>query len=183
MTNSLLEIDENTEALSNADWTPSTTGTVLTELDNLSARERDEQHVARDVGRERVARVTGLGPSVIRSGWLMQTVKSLVNLLSLQPNWDSYGALPIDPKKAGFALSVLTQLMGNQTPPPTVVPTVSGSIQLEWHMKGIDLEIEVSSPTQGTFYVLDHQTGRDQEGSVPEGIKSLKEEVLVRLSG
>jgi hypothetical protein len=183
MENNLLEIDENTEALSNADWTPSVAGTVLAELDNLSARERNEQRVVRRIGRERVARVTGLGPSVIRSVWLMRALKSIAGLLSLQPNWDSYGASPIDPKRAGFALSILTQLMGDQTPPPTIVPTVSGGIQLEWHMKGIDLEVEVSSEAEGTFYVFDHNTGYEQEGSIPEGIKNLREEVLAKLSG
>jgi hypothetical protein len=49
-------------------------------------------------------------------------------------------------------------------------------------MKGIDLEIEVSSPTQGQYYVFDHCTGSEQEGSVPEGLNNLKAEVLAKLS-
>lgn len=183
MASSLLEIDENTEALSNVDLTPSGAGTVLAEIDDLSARERVEQHAVGAAGRERVVKVTGLDPSAIRSVWLMQALKSVANLLSLQPNWDSYGALPIDPKCAGLALSILTQLMEDQTPPPTIVPTVSGGVQLEWHMKGIDLEVEVSSPTQGSYYVFDHHTGCEQEGSVTEGLKTLKDEVLSKLAG
>jgi len=182
MPSSLIETDQNTEGLSNADWAPAAMGTTLAELDNLSAREREESYAVHRVASERVVMVKGIDARVMRSAWLMQTLKSLAKLLNLPPNWDSYGALPIDSGCAEFALSILIQIMGDPTPPPSIVPTVSGGVQLEWHMKGIDLEIEVSSPTQGQYYVFDHCTGSEQEGSVPEGLNNLKAEVLAKLS-
>jgi hypothetical protein len=183
MPSSLIETDQNTEGLSNADWAPAAMGTTLTELGDLSARERDESYAVHRVAFERVVMVKGIDARVRRSAWLKQTLESLPKLLNLPPNWDGYGALPIDSRCAEFALSILIQIMGDTTPPPSVVPTVSGGVQLEWHMKGIDLEVEVSSPTQGSYYVFDHRTGCEQEGSVAEGLKVLKHEVLSKLAG
>lgn len=77
--------------------------------------------------------------------WLLQTTKALVGLLWLPPDWDSYGALPIEPGHVVGALELLTEIMQDDTSTPTVVPTCRGGVQLEWHTRGIDLEIEVLS--------------------------------------
>lgn len=79
-------------------------------------------------------------------GWLPPTVERLAQLLSLGANWDSYGARPIDPLLPLAALRLLASVMRNSSPPPDVVPTSRGTIQLEWHCGGVDFEIDVRSP-------------------------------------
>jgi hypothetical protein len=44
------------------------------------------------------------------------------------------------------------EVMGGDTPSPSIVPTSDGHVQFEWHMRGIDLEVEVISPV--TIHVL-----------------------------
>ncbi len=46
------------------------------------------------------------------------------------------------------------------TPVPQVVPSANGSIQLEWHTLGIDLEIEVESLS--AFHVF-FSDGQDED--------------------
>jgi len=75
--------------------------------------------------------------------WLSETDGALEKLLTLEPGWDSYRARRIDRGAAEFARLILRAVAGPQTPAPSVVPTPSGSVQLEWHVGGIDLEIEV----------------------------------------
>lgn len=79
-------------------------------------------------------------------GWLPPTVEKLAQLLSLGANWDSHGARPIDPQLPLAALRLLASVIRNGSPPPEVVPTSRGTIQLEWHRDGVDLEIDVRSP-------------------------------------
>jgi len=70
------------------------------------------------------------------------------SLLGLQPNWDSYNACGLKTLAIETALGILERVMGPSTPPPTVVPTVEGGIQLEWHQNNIDLEVEVNPEGQ-----------------------------------
>ncbi len=83
--------------------------------------------------------------------WLAPTVKRLNELLALPENWDSYGAARVDPRAIDHALRLLGITMHPETPPPAVVPTPHGGVQLEWHQKTVDLEIEV--PPVGALHV------------------------------
>ena len=44
-------------------------------------------------------------------------------------------------------VEVLASVMNPNAPAPTLVPSPQGHLQAEWHMKGIDLEIEAVDPT------------------------------------
>jgi hypothetical protein len=107
--------------------------------------------------------------------WLMPVVKVMGELLNLPENWDSYGACRISPAATEFALQLLPETMRVDTPVPTVVPTSSGGVQLEWHTRGIDLEVEIKSP--GRLYVSyeDHRDNVEWEGELTSD--------LTRLSG
>jgi hypothetical protein len=64
-------------------------------------------------------------------------------LLALPGNWDSYGARPVDPTVAVQAAKILQLTMREETPRPAIVPTTDGGLQVEWHVHGIDLEVEI----------------------------------------
>ncbi len=83
--------------------------------------------------------------------WISEAVDSLNSLLALEENWDSYGARKVSPEAAFAAIILLHHVMDDQTPPPLIVPTPSGNIQLEWHRSEIDLEVEVT-PSK-TFFI------------------------------
>ena len=54
-----------------------------------------------------------------------------------------------------FALNILKDVMRPRTPIPQVVPSSVGGVQLEWHEKGIDLELHVTGPYQCELWFQD----------------------------
>src|SRR5437867_3658225 len=80
--------------------------------------------------------------------WLESTVRALTELTTLDEDWDGEGAprIAVDRLSAGAKLLSLT--MRDDTPLPNVIPTNDGGVAFEWHMRDIDLEVEVLSPTR-----------------------------------
>lgn len=105
-------------------------------------------------GGEFVVEIDGAPPA-----WVTPTVSALGRLLSMPHNWDSYGARPIDHANVGAAIELAFALMIDGTPAPAVVPTSGGGVQLEWHTRGIDLEIEIRSPSRISACFEDQRTG------------------------
>jgi hypothetical protein len=91
------------------------------------------------LGKEFVAEVGERAPE-----WLRKTEEALRSLLALPANWDSYGARAIELHAVHAAIELLRSIVQHGTPQPVVVPTNRGSIQIEWHTRGIDLEIEIT---------------------------------------
>lgn len=89
-----------------------------------------------------------------------------VHLMTLPENWDSYGARPIDPRFVYYGLSLLNDLMRKRTPSPAMVPTSMGGIQLEWHNRGIDLEVRIESLRSIYVSYEDERTGTQWEGTL-----------------
>jgi hypothetical protein len=84
----------------------------------------------------------------------------LAEVLALEPNWDSYGAAAVSRESVVAALEdVLPLVMEDGTFLPAVVPTPRGGIQFEWHMCGLDVEIEVSRDGNARVIVEDLDTG------------------------
>ena len=94
-------------------------------------------------GGELVVEIVGDPPA-----WVEPTVQSLEQLLQLEPNWDTYGGSPIAPGCVVAALKLVFDILRDDTPAPSVVPTSRGGLQLEWHTRGVDLEVEFLSATR-----------------------------------
>jgi hypothetical protein len=90
--------------------------------------------------------------------WQIEVQTRILELLKLPKGWDSYGAPPVGWDAGMFALSVLQDVMRNRTPVPQVVPSAAGGVQLEWHQKGIDLELHVTAPYQCELWFQDHNS-------------------------
>jgi hypothetical protein len=80
--------------------------------------------------------------------WLDEAKNQLEELSKLANGWDSYGGKQITATALSFARQLLLQLVTPGMPRPSLVPTSDGSVQIEWHTKGIDLEILVLSSTR-----------------------------------
>jgi hypothetical protein len=89
--------------------------------------------------------------------WEVEVVRALVRLASLPSGWDSYNAPPLRRDAGHFALEVLQGIMRPRTPLPQVVPSAAGGVQLEWHEKGIDLELHITAPYQWEIWFQDHR--------------------------
>lgn len=100
-------------------------------------------------------------------GWIEPTLKALGQLLTLPPNWDSYDARPVDLANVWAAWQLLAATLRDDSPPPAVVPTNDGGVQVEWHTQGIDLEIIVATPRPWYVSFEDAQTGEAWEQEIP----------------
>ena len=78
--------------------------------------------------------------------WVGPTLQQLNAIINLREDWDSYGAREIVFESLEYAFQLLEFTMEYDSPAPKVIPTSRGGVQLEWHERGIDLEIEVLSP-------------------------------------
>ena len=103
--------------------------------------------------------------------WLMPTIGRLAEVLKLPENWNSYRARSVDPASAAAALELLASVMQANTPAPLLVPTVRGGLQLEWHTRGVDLEVEPLSAGRASVFVEDQISGeqweKELEGTSP----------------
>lgn len=107
-------------------------------------------------------------------GWLPPTLKRLRDLLRLPSDWDGYGAAETRLDDAVDALIFLRRVMLASTPLPAIVPLNDGGVQLEWHESGLDFEATFTGGADRGFYLHDHHTREDAEGSIEKGIAELR---------
>ena len=62
-------------------------------------------------------------------------------------NIDIYGGQPINPEIAATVVTLLLNVLQPNDPAPAFVPTSRGGILFEWHEEGIDLEVDIRSPS------------------------------------
>ena len=79
--------------------------------------------------------------------WILPLLQQLCELGSLPANWNSYGARPIRLEVATEVVAFLLNYLSPDDPLPSIVPTARGGILLEWHEGGIDLEVDIRSPS------------------------------------
>ena len=108
--------------------------------------------------------VIGVSPAYVA------TVEKLIELLHLPDRWNSYNAKPIKRENVTIAVGLLGRVMGGTTPPPSVVPKVRGGVQLEWHRKGINVEVSIDSPAEPTVFAEEIHTGKAIERKLNERV-------------
>jgi hypothetical protein len=140
---------EAARSLSDADLVPATEGWQSSVLPKAAAHGTSARLVRIDDFRRRYV------PEETSAPWQPVVLDRIERLLKLRQGWDSYAAVPIAHDAGMFALVVLNNVMGPRTPTPTIVPTSTGGLQLEWHEKGIDLEVRVLGPYRCDFVVED----------------------------
>jgi len=119
-------------------------------------------------GRVLVVEIFGDSPA-----WVEPTVQSLGKLLQLEPGWDTYGGLPIDPKCVVAALNLVFDILPDDIPAPSVVPTSRGGVQIEWHIRSIDLEVEFISETRLSGLFEDPNTNESWEKDLSSDLHPL----------
>ncbi len=83
--------------------------------------------------------------------WFTPTFDTLVTL-----SWNSDTRItdsrPTQRAAVAGMLTILIEVLDSRTPPPSVVPTWNGGVQVEWHRNGVDLEIEVSPAGDAEYF-------------------------------
>ncbi len=109
--------------------------------------------------------------------WPASVQAKLTALLEFEGGWDSYKAPALKHDAAMFALVVLQNVMAPGTPEPSVVPSADGGVQLEWHTKGVDLEIHVLGPYLGEVWWCDHSTDNEHTAELGKDFSFLHEPI------
>ena len=112
---------------------------------------------------------------------VIKTIQKLHSLGELQAGWNSYAAQPIRPDVIEHGIRWVPSVLQAMTPEPQVVPRVGGSLQLEWHRRGVDLEIYIDSPTDIHFSARD--SGRLETVEAPlKGNEALLDTWIARIT-
>ena len=80
------------------------------------------------------------------SRWVKVLEARLNELTGLPRGWNGYRSLPVSFSCASFAAHLLERICVEGLPPPSLVPGTDGTVQIEWHRNGYDLEIDVLGP-------------------------------------
>lgn len=138
---------------------------------------------------EVLIRPVGRGPSAVSEAqepripaWLARTARAVLQLRFLEPNWNNRGASAPDANTLLRALDLLVRAASYDTPPPDVVPTAIGGVQLEWHRCRMDIELEVAPEGKASLYWHKRDTGREWEGELASWWPSELQEAIGELT-
>jgi hypothetical protein len=93
------------------------------------------------------------GGVALSHDWLRSALTRMNHLMTLPPGWDGDHAAPLDRDTVKVVWSLLQGLAPEVSTPPTVVPTVSGGLAVEWHTEEAELEIEFRPGGATSVYV------------------------------
>ena len=102
----------------------------------------------------------------VLGGWFARTLDACANLRMSPSDLPHEYAQLTDFGAVMRLLSLLGQVMDDECPAPTVVPTDRGGVQAEWSRNGLYLEIE-SDPAGGLEYYASGR-GHEYEGPVSD---------------
>lgn len=105
-----------------------------------------------------IGRYSGAVPA-----WAQPLLREFAEILSLPRGWNSYNARPIDPQSVADALNLLHGVMPPSAPVPIVTPTNGGGILLEWHTRGMDIELSPLPNETYSLYWRDLRAGDENE--------------------
>ena len=91
------------------------------------------------------------------SCWVDELQSRLNELTGLERGWDGYDALPVSYACASFAASLMETICVDSVPAPSLVPGPDGTIQIEWHRAGFDIEVHIRGVNDVQAYRFTHE--------------------------
>ena len=112
---------------------------------------------------ERSVSISQQGPAI-----LLPALQRLDEVSRLEPDWDSYGALPPASKALHVAEAIMRKAVdrlggaaGERGAPYTVMPIADGGVSLEWHGQVTDLELDIGPDGMLSYLLIEHhEAGR-----------------------
>ena len=92
-----------------------------------------------------------------------RAVYRAIELRQLPRDWNSHGAEPVSDAAFVRTVEFLSAYLVLGVAGPVLVPTVRGGLQLEWHRRGVDIEVEVNPDGSVSWCAEDRQTGEEFE--------------------
>ena len=108
------------------------------------------------------------------TAWFGPTISAVTNLNWDDNNWKD-GAEPPNPLAAAKLLLLLSQILGDNAPPPSICPTWRGGFQAGWHPQGYNLEME--AVPDGSFEYYFACADEEYEDPLDADLHWLKEQI------
>ncbi|WP_170790255.1 hypothetical protein [Ruegeria lacuscaerulensis] len=112
------------------------------------------------------------------SHWARELKRRLNDLTSLKKGWDGYAGQPVSFNVAQFAANLIETLCIDGVPAPQLVPGSDGTMQLEWHLNGYDIEIDVLAPFDVVATRYDHISNVEDEIEIQSDFTELADWML-----
>jgi hypothetical protein len=170
---SVLEPLRKCEGLSDRDWAAGQTTMVVPSRATLVGRAQSRSRSVFPFLNGRLT-VESEGPLPV---WFRRAVAALDELAQLPTDWDSYGAGAIGHQSILATAELLLGIMRDDTPFPSVVPTNRGTVLLEWHTRGVDLEVEVRGRDRIHASFEDSRDGTQWEAEIGPDLTQLVQSI------
>ena len=95
--------------------------------------------------------------------WIRGLRARFAELTSLPRGWDGYGGSPVSRSCAVFAIEILERIYRSDVQAPQLVPGGDGTLQLEWHDQGFDIELEIMGANKVVATRYDHHSEQEEE--------------------
>ena len=89
-----------------------------------------------------------------------------LDFTKLKFGWDGFNAIPATVETVDLALRIIDRLIKPNVPKPSIVPVCDGAIQIEWHVKNYEFEIEITKPTEVEVLFADSKSDEVHEFSL-----------------
>ena len=109
-----------------------------------------------------------------KAEWFNPTRQAMAALPWDADNWTTDG-VRTQPSAVVDMLAILVKVLDNRTPPPSVVPTWRGGVQVEWHRNNVDFEIQADP--QGEIEYFFSGPHEECEGRAWDDLNQLAEYV------
>jgi hypothetical protein len=101
------------------------------------------------------------------AGFISRVQAEIESLRTLAPNWDGYGARPIDAAVIDAAKAFIGKLPDDLAFRPHVAPLSKGTLQMEWDNDPKSLELEFESPRSIRYLQWHPEAGLEEVGRFP----------------
>ena len=108
--------------------------------------------------------------------WAVPNLESACQVLSLPCDWDQQGAPPVNMEIVEQAMNSLATFMSDDAAIAQWTPTRLSGVQLDWHEKGVDLELSFE-PGQKDGYVVFNENanpGNEWDGPISAHVEELR---------
>lgn len=95
--------------------------------------------------------------------WMKRLYDRFNEIVSLPVGWDGYQGVAVKFTTAQFAAQVIERLYVDDLEAPSVVPGSDGSVQIEWHINGYDVELDFLGPLKVSAYRFDYVSQNEEE--------------------
>lgn len=99
--------------------------------------------------------------------WRAQLRANSQGLAALRAGWDGPGSIPVSTAtlaRAVFYVETALQDCANDMAPPRLVPGGDGSVQIEWHTKRGELELDIDDQGRASIWIRNHLSHAEFDG-------------------